>query len=157
MPFDLTRNAPIGIVLASAAMLSGALAFQYLGGLPPCELCHVQRWTYIAAGVFGMLALLGLRRAMVALAGLAFLVGAGVAVYHAGVEWKLFPGPTSCSGTVVGARSVEELRQRLLVAPVVRCDEAPWRLLGVSLAGYNAIISAALAACTFAAAWKTRP
>lgn len=157
MPFDMTRDAPIGIVLASAAMLSGALAFQYLGGLPPCELCHWQRWAYIAAGVFGILALLGLRRAMIALAGIALLIGAGTAVYHAGVEWKVFPGPTSCSGTVVGAQSLEELRQRLTVAPVVRCDEAPWRLLGLSLAGYNAIIGAALAAFALSAAWKTRP
>ena len=152
----MIRNAPIVTVVASAAMLPAALAFQYLGGLPPCPLCHWQRYAYVASGVLGIAALAGARRAFLALAGMAFLAGAGIAAYHAGVEWTLFEGPAACTGTV-SASTIEELRQRLTVAPVVRCDEAPWTLFGVSLAGYNALISAALAAYALHAAWKTRP
>ena len=150
------RNAPIVIAVASAAMLIAALLMQYVGGLPPCALCHWQRYAYIASGVMGLAAWFGARRVLIALAGVAFLVGAGIAVYHAGVEWKIFAGPSGCTGTVTGAQTLEELRRQLTQAPVIRCDEAPWTLFGISIAGYNALISAALSAYAFAAAWKTR-
>ena len=156
MSIDLTRNAPIVIVVASAAMLAAALLMQYVGGLPPCALCHWQRYAYIASGVLGCAALFGARRVLIALAGVAFLVGAGIAVYHAGVEWKIFAGPSSCTSTVVGAQTLDELRRQLTAAPVIRCDEAPWTLFGISIAGYNALISAALSVYAFTAAWKTR-
>jgi disulfide bond formation protein DsbB len=156
MRIDPIRHAPAAIAAASAAMLAAALLFQYVGGLPPCALCLWQRYAYIAAGALGIAALAGARRVLIVLAAAALLAGAGVAAYHAGVEWKIFAGPSSCTGTVT-AGSIEELRARLMAAPVVRCDEAPWTLFGVSLAGYNALIGAALAAYAFRAAWKTRP
>jgi disulfide bond formation protein DsbB len=156
MSTDPMRNAPIVIAVASAAMLIAALLMQYVGGLPPCALCHWQRYAYIASGVMGLAAWFGARRVLIALAGVAFLVGAGIAVYHAGVEWKIFAGPSGCTGTVTGAQTLEELRRQLTQAPVIRCDEAPWTLFGISIAGYNALISAALSAYAFAAAWKTR-
>jgi disulfide bond formation protein DsbB len=156
MSTDPTRNAPIVIAVASAAMLIAALAMQYVGGLPPCALCHWQRYAYIASGVIGLAAWFGARRVLIALAGVAFLVGAGIAVYHAGVEWKIFAGPSGCTGTVTGAQTLEELRRQLTQAPVIRCDEAPWTLFGISIAGYNALISAALAVYAFAAAWKAK-
>jgi disulfide bond formation protein DsbB len=156
MSTDPTRNAPIVIAVASAAMLIAALAMQYVGGLPPCALCHWQRYAYIASGVIGLAAWFGARRLLIALAGVAFLVGAGIAVYHAGVEWKIFAGPSGCTGTVTGAQTLEELRRQLTQAPVIRCDEAPWTLFGISIAGYNALISAALAVYAFAAAWKAK-
>lgn len=151
------RSAPLWIVWASAAMLTAALLMQYVGGLPPCELCHWQRWAYIVSGLFGIGALVGPRRVFLALAGVAFIAGAGIAAYHAGVEWGIFAGPSACSGTVTGAQTLEELRQRLTVAPVVRCDEPAWTLFGISLAGYNAVISAALAVYALGAARKATP
>ena len=156
MSTDPTRTAPIVIVLASGAMLGAALLMQYVGGLPPCALCHWQRYAYIASGLIGFAALFGARRVLIALAGVAFLVGAGIAVYHAGVEWKIFAGPSGCTGTVTGAQTLEELRRQLTQAPVIRCDEAPWTLFGISIAGYNALIAAALAVYAFAAAWKAK-
>src|SRR5262249_7322715 len=84
-----------------------------------------------------------------ALLALAMLCGAAIAFYHAGVEWKWWPGPRDCSGPLeqLGSRN---LLEQLQTISIVRCDEAPWRLLGLSLAGYNVLISLALAAV---AAW----
>src|SRR5258706_6516062 len=134
----------------STTLLLGALAFQYLGGLAPCEMCIWQRWPDGAAiliGVGGGLLVLSgllpqsLSRALALFAIAAIIVSGGIGVFHAGVEWKLWPGPTACTGIgyVPGADDFKPLQ-------IVRCDEAQWRLLGISLAGYNAIISFAAAA-----------
>ena len=84
---------------------------------------------------------------------MAFLVGAGLALYHVGVAQQLIAGPRACSAAPGEATTIEALRAQLLARPVVRCDEVPWSLFGVSLAGYNASLSLALAA---AALWATR-
>ena len=131
----------------SLAMILGALGFQYIGGVAPCEMCHWQRWPLDAvifmglggAGLFAM----GVidRKAILALAwlSLALIAATGlIGAYQAGVEWKLLPGPTSCTGTRFVFHGAGDLAN---VAPVVRCDEASWRLFGISLAGYNAIFS----------------
>jgi disulfide bond formation protein DsbB len=152
----LVRQAPLAIAAVSAAMLGAALLMQYVGGLPPCALCHWQRYAYVASGLLGLAAWFGARRVLIALAGVAFLIGAGIAVYHAGVEWKIFAGPSGCTGTVAGAQTIEELRRQLTQAPVIRCDEAAWTLFGISIAGYNALIGAALGVYAFAAAWRTK-
>ncbi len=145
---------------ASAAILGSAYAFQYLGGLEPCSLCLVQRvpyWVAIGLGLAALaLALARLPRLPgLVMGGIAvtFLVGAGLALYHVGVEQHLIAGPRACSAAPGEATSIEALRAQLLARPVVRCDEVPWSLFGVSLAGYNAVLSLALAA---AAAWATR-
>jgi len=135
--------------LASAGLLAAVFAMQYLGGLAPCKLCLLQRWPHGAVVALGLAALVpalsdGARRALLGLIALAFAVTAGIGVYHAGVEYGWFAGPSGCTGTVGGA-TLEELRRNLMTAPVVRCDEAPWSLFGVSLAGYNALVSVALA------------
>ncbi len=131
----------------SLVMILGALAFQYIGGVIPCEMCHWQRWpldatiflglggaALFATGVIGRKAMLALACLALALIAFTGLLGA----YHAGVEWKLLPGPTSCTGTRFVFHGAADLAH---AAPVVPCDEAAWRLFGISLAGYNALLS----------------
>lgn len=153
------RNAPALILAASIIVLGSALASQYWGGLAPCKLCIWQRWPYVATIVAALLALIvyrrpGARRFLVGICALAFAIGGGIAVYHAGVEQGWFPGPGSCSGAATMAETVEDLRRLLLTQPVVRCDEIQWSLFGVSMAGYNAIISLILSAASLNAAFR---
>ncbi|MGQ0740790.1 MAG: disulfide bond formation protein B [Alphaproteobacteria bacterium] len=136
---------------AAALLLAGALLFQYAGGYPPCEICHWQRWPHIAAAVFGLggAALLSRRILPVSagriIAGVAILLLAlsgALGVYHAGIEWDWWQGPAACTnaGFTPGAA------MDFAPIPVAACDEAPWRLFGLSLAGYNTIFSFAAAA-----------
>jgi len=133
--------------VTSGALLGGALAFQYIGGLHPCEMCHWQRWPHIAALVFaagGGVALLrqqpGAARIAAVLAGLALLVTAAIGLFHVGVEQDWWEGPTACS-VIGGGQTAEDIFAAVMAAPVIRCDETPWALFGISMAGYNAIIS----------------
>lgn len=149
------RAAGVLVALAGAAILGAALAFQYMGGLAPCELCHWQRypfWVAIPAGALAV-AMPGLRPYLLALAGIALAIGAGVAVFHVGVEQQWWQGTQAC-GARAPAGSIEELRARLLAAPVVRCDEPQWTLLGVTMAGYNVLLSGGLAVLALAGAWR---
>ncbi|MBU6297603.1 MAG: disulfide bond formation protein B [Alphaproteobacteria bacterium] len=135
----------------SLAMILGALGFQYIGGVMPCEMCHWQRWPLDAAIVIGFAAaglfasgLIG-RKMTAAMAWLALILIAAtglIGAYQAGVEWKFLPGPASCTGDRFVATGALDLSH---VAPVVRCDVAAWRLFGISLAGYNAIFSLSVA------------
>jgi disulfide bond formation protein DsbB len=142
------RFAAAVVVLASAGMLLGALGFQYLGGYPPCELCHLQRYPYVATLVLGLIALPlpgRLRAFPVWLSAIGFGVTAGIGGYHAGIEYGWWPGPDSCTGTAgLDATSIEDLRAALEAAPVVLCDQVVWSLAGISMAGYNALIAGAL-------------
>lgn len=143
------------IFAASAAVLAGAYAFEYIGGLAPCKLCLYQRIPYMLVMLFSTGALFSLAFARFAHAAiiLIFAVSVGLGVYHAGVEWHWWQGPVSCSSTLGDARNIEEMLETLLRTPVVRCDEIPWSLFGLSLAGYNALISLVL--MLFAAVyWK---
>jgi len=143
--------APLLVGSVSLALLAGALVFQYAWNYPPCEICHWQRWAHIAAAVLGLggalLVARGVRPArtgnvMGRLAILAMLVGGAIGVYHAGVEWQLWEGPTACTGPGFVPGSGAEFTP----FHFVRCDEAAWRFLGISLAGYNALISFCVAA-----------
>lgn len=153
-------RAPLGILVASLAILGTALASQYWGGLAPCELCLWQRWAYVATIVLGLAALLAggrLRAGLTGLAALAFLAGAGVAAFHVGVEQHWWAGLPGCSAGT-GAQTVEQLKAQILAAPVVRCDEAAWSLFGVSMAGWNVLVSLALAGFSTIAArvlWRS--
>ena len=132
-------TAALGVVV-----LGTVLASQYLGGLQPCELCLYQRWPWGAAIVLGLLAAVirPARRALLLLAGLVILLGGLLAVYHAGVEYGWFPGFTACTSAIsLGSGDVAALRDQLLNAPVVRCDVPGFVLFGISMAGYNAILS----------------
>ena len=148
----MIRPQTIAIALgtASVLLLLGALGFQYFGHLPPCELCMWLRWPHAAAAAVGLggpllirfgLAERGTAWGIAALAALLIAVSGAVGVYHAGIEWHWWPGPQSCTGAAF-QYSGGHLD---LNAPVVMCDRAAWRLFGISLAGYNALISFALA------------
>lgn len=147
-------HAPLLVTAAAVVALGAALVSQFAFGLAPCVLCHWQRWPYIAAIVLGLagVALAGrppALRAMLALAGLAFLTTAGIGAFHVGVEQGWWQGTSECGATVstVGL-SVEDALKRLQEAPVVRCDEVQFELFGISMAGFNviyAVVAGALA------------
>src|SRR5262249_36015623 len=138
------------LVLASAALILGAFAFQYIGGLAPCILCWWQRYAHGMTVVIAALALVASRRnpklgwLLVGLAALSLFAGAGIAGFHVGVEQHWWQGTPECGSTTGGAASVDELRARLMGQAIVRCDEIAWSLFGISMAGYNFLISLAL-------------
>lgn len=145
--------------LGSLAMLLGALGFQYLGELAPCPLCIWQRWPHAVAVVISVVAMTLLwrfRRPLSVLGALVVSVGAGVAGYHVGVEQKWWSGPSSCSGFDLSGLSTQELLAQIQSAPLVPCDEIAWDFLGISMAGWNGLISLGLVALwVFAATPRT--
>jgi disulfide bond formation protein DsbB len=141
------------------ATIAGAWAFELIGGFQPCALCLEQRWPYYLGLPLAALAAIGAWRgcprcAAVSLIGVAaiFAYGAGLGVYHAGVEWGWWQGPASCAGSVGFPRNAAELAASLGRSTPPSCTEASWRLLGISFAGYNALISAVLVAVAAAGA-----
>ncbi len=144
---SLVRQAALLLALVSAGLLLGALGFQYLGGLAPCEMCYWQRYGHVAVLVIAGLALLFDRRALGWLAVAAMLAAAALGLYHAGVELKWWQGITSCTAPVQSGMSTADMLNALRAAPLVRCDAVPWSLLGLSMAGWNALISAGAAVC----------
>jgi len=148
---------PALLLLGSGGALLGALFFQYGLGLAPCALCHDQRYAHLVVLVPAAAALfLGgrARRVLVALAGLALLGGAGIAGFHVGVEQGWWSGPSGCAAPSLAGLSVEQLRAALEATPVVRCDEVPWSLFGISMAGYNFLLSLGLG--LIALGWAAR-
>lgn len=145
-----SRVVALLILAVATATIAGALASQHVFGLVPCKLCLQQRWPYyigvlLAAVTAAVPPGVG-RRSGFALLGLVFLAGTALAAFHAGVEWGLWPGPTDCAGgSGPQSRSVDDLLGSLERIRVVNCSEAAWRLFGLSLAGWNAIISLGLA------------
>jgi disulfide bond formation protein DsbB len=132
-------------LLLPLALLGGALGSQYLGGLHPCEMCYWQRWPHAAAVVLAALAFAapadsGRSRTLTLLAALAIAVSGAIGVYHAGVEAKIFEGFTQCTATGKGLSAADLLKQ-ITHAPLIRCDEVQFRFLGISMAGWNAILS----------------
>ena len=128
----------------SAALLLGAYAFQHLGGLPPCKLCIWQRYPHVLAIVIALVALRLPNRLLAALGALAALTTAGIGLFHVGVEQGWWEGPTSCSAGPVGGLSADALLDQIMTAPLVRCDEIAWDMLGSSMAGGNALFSLGL-------------
>lgn len=130
----------------SALLLIAALGFQSMG-YAPCELCILQRWPHLAAAVIGAAVwFLGWRRWLVLLGVLAAAVATGLAIYHSGVELKLWAGPQHCTGGIgaLTQLSTQDLMSQLQATPVTRCDEVAWSLFGISMAGWNAVLSAGL-------------
>ena len=136
--------------LASGALLGGAYYFQYVVGLAPCDLCFLQRYPHMVAIAAGFIALALFAAPRVALifaliAIIALFVTSGIGVFHFGVEQHWWQGPAECSGRIPAGLSPEQLRKFLFSAKMVRCDEAAWKFLDISMAGWNALISGALA------------
>jgi disulfide bond formation protein DsbB len=138
----------------SAATLGAALWFQFVVGLPPCEMCVWQRWPHVAAILLGAMAATSGYRLATALGSAAMLTGSGLGLLHVGVEQHWWEGPTTCSSSSIEGLSTQQLLDRIMAAPLVRCDEIAWQFLGVSMAGWNAILSLALA-LAFAAAYAS--
>lgn len=142
--------------LGSVALLLGAYGFQHLGGMAPCKMCLWQRWPHALAIAIGVLVLASCR-AQLAWAGmLAALATAGIGFYHVGVEQSWWEGPTSCTSTGVSGLSADQLLDQILGAPLVRCDEIAWQFAGISMAGWNAVISLGLALIWVMAARSAR-
>jgi len=143
------------IILASAgsaALLLGAFGFQYIGEMAPCKLCIWQRYPHGAAVVIGAVALAFPLLILPYLGALAALATAGIGAYHTGVERGWWEGPSTCTSAPIGNLSADELMQQIMSAPLVRCDDVPWEMLGLSMASWNAVASFVLALLWIAAA-----
>ena len=145
--------APLVALIAPLLLYGGALVSQYGFGLHPCEMCYWQRWPHQVAIVLALLALLLNRndkamRSLTLLAAMAIAISGLIGIFHAGVEYGWWEGLTACSTNP--AASGGNALDAIMNAPIVRCDVAPWSLFGISLAGYNFLVSTAAALAIFA-------
>ena len=149
----MTANRPLVLaqwlaLCVPVALLAGAYFSQYVGGLFPCEMCWWQRYAHFVAVPFAVLGLVAPpKRAWVTLAALAILASGLIGAYHAGVEYGWWEGVTACSAPNLGGADPLET---LMNAPLIRCDEVQWSLFGISLAGFNFLISTGSALLIFA-------
>ena len=132
-------------LLLPLALLGGALGSQYIGDLHPCEMCYWQRWPHGAAILFALLAFTNpasspRARNFTLAAALAIAISGIIGVYHAGVEARIFEGFTTCAA-LTGGGSTADLLKQITHAPLIRCDQVQWSFLGISMAGWNAILS----------------
>ena len=161
-----TRNDPplsaaAVVFIVGLATIGGFLFFEHVMGLPPCPLCLEQRIAFYLAVPLAALLWLGAghgasRKVLMlgfAVVAIAMLWNAGLGAYHAGIEWKFWPGPQDCSGQINQFGSPEDLMKQLQNTAMIRCDQAAWRFLGLSLAGWNVLVSLGLA---LVAAWGAR-
>ena len=151
------------IAFVGLATIGGFFFFQYVLGYPPCPLCLDQRKAFYVAVPLAALLVLGAsygasRKVLLlgfAAIAVAMLWNTGLSAYHAGVEWKFWPGPTDCSGPINSIGTTTDLMKSLQNIRIVRCDEAAWRLFGVSLAGYDVIVSFVLVLAAAFGFWRT--
>lgn len=159
---ETSKSLAAAILAATIAVLGGALLFEHVGGLAPCVMCLWQRWPWWIAGAVTLPILLlppVRRRLGPALPWFFALLFAGsfaLAAYHVAVEQHWVAGPATCSAPISGARTLADFQNMIVARPVVRCDEVPWALFGISLAGFNAIFSAALALLALRTATRAR-
>lgn len=151
--FSRTRNIALFLPII---LLLGAYGSQYIAGLFPCEMCWWQRYPHMIAIPISLLAYFvsnaGMQRMLVALAALAILTSGFIGGFHAGVEYGWWEGMTSCTSTVGGTG--EDFLKSIMDAPLIRCDVAPWSLFGISLAGYNFLLSTGAAIVILLSLWK---
>ncbi|MGQ5700945.1 disulfide bond formation protein B [Sandaracinobacteroides sp. A072] len=136
------RQASLFLFAVSGTLLLGALAFQHIGGLAPCEMCYWQRYGHLGVLVLALSGMVSGNRILALLAILAMLLSAGLGGFHMGVEQGWWPSPTGCTANFQPGMSQADMLAGLLETPLVRCDEIPWSLMGLSMAGWNALISA---------------
>ncbi|MCC3243990.1 disulfide bond formation protein B [Methylocystis sp. WRRC1] len=160
--FATPRNLALLISAVSLAAIGGAWTYESLGYLP-CELCYKERVPYYAAFALAPLAAFaaqtgreGLARGAFLLMALLFAGNAALSIYHSGVEWKIFAGPSDCSGPLTTAGSVADFMKQLQTVKVVRCDEPTLWVLGLTLANWNVVVAAVLAGVAFAGARRAR-
>jgi disulfide bond formation protein DsbB len=156
------RLGAMALLIAAVSILA-ALGFEHLGGYAPCPLCLMERWAYYGGIPVLFMALIALTAghkelaiAGLVLVALGFLANMALGGYHAGAEWGFWPGPSTCSGDLKPLGSPADLLKGLKAPAVVRCDQAGWRMFGLSFAGWNAVISALLwITCLRAALYAT--
>ena len=143
--------------LGSAALLLGAYGFQHIGGLLPCKMCLWQRWPHAAAIAIGVVLMIGGPRPLIWAGALAAAATSLIGFDHAGVEWRWWPGPSSCTGggLDLGAMGGSDLLSMDAPTGLVLCDEVVWSLMGLSMAGWNGVISLGLAVIWVLAARRT--
>ncbi|MEN3210467.1 disulfide bond formation protein B [Methylorubrum populi] len=155
------RGAALAVALGAALTVGGALVFEHGLGYVPCKLCLTERVPYYAAAPLALIAaLLPPRpaRFLLGLVALVLIYGAGLGVYHAGAEWGFWPGPNDCGGgSGAGPADVADFLKTLETVRPVDCTAAAWRFLGLSLAGWNAVIAAGLGLLAAAAALVAQP
>ena len=140
--------------LGSLALLIGAYAFEFLGNLKPCKMCLWQRWPHIAAIIIGILIFYSKSNLLMRIASMVILFGAIIAFYHMGVEFQWWEGPKACSSGSIANLSSTELMNKILQAPIIRCDEVQWSFAGLSMAAWNGIFSLILSYCWLKASFK---
>ncbi len=141
--------------LGSAALLVGAWTFQYFG-LAPCPMCVWQRWPHGIAVALGIISLLQPHLVLALLGAAATATTGAIGVYHSGVERGVWKGPSTCGGNDTVGLSADQLLERIMEAPLVRCNEVAWQMFGVTIPNLNAALSFTLAAIWLIAAWKCR-
>jgi disulfide bond formation protein DsbB len=152
----------VAVAVIAIATIAGAWFFQLVLDIRPCPLCLEQRYAYYLSIPLAVLVAIAAARGAprgVLVAGLVILALAALANavlggYHAGVEWKFWQGPTDCSGPIVDFGKAGGLLQQLDTVKVIRCDDVQWRFLGLSLAGYNVLISLLMGASALWGAGK---
>jgi disulfide bond formation protein DsbB len=156
----MRRFGPALLLAGCVTVLAGAYGFEHIGGLAPCELCYWQRYAYfaaipLAALAAGLAAARGAAAARLPLlaAALALFAGMGVAFYHVGVEQLWWPGPDACAAPDLGSGNILDA---IMNQGLVRCDQVPWSLFGISMAGYNLLLSGLLGALALGLALKGR-
>ena len=160
-PLSAAAIARLIALLLPLALLAGAYGSQYWGGLYPCEMCWWQRYAHMAALVPAALAFTApaessRSRNLTLLAALGIAVSGVIGVYHAGVEAKIFEGFTTCTSLVKPGGSTADLLKQITHAPLIRCDQVQYRFLGISLAGWNAILSLGGAVLILVLSFKDR-
>ncbi|MFN4009814.1 MAG: disulfide bond formation protein B [Pannonibacter sp.] len=155
----LARVATGLLLVAGSTTIATAWGFQLIGGYVPCKLCLEQRVPYyvgLPLALLSLLALLGRRyglaTALLLLVAVVFAYGAGLGAYQAGAEWQFWAGPSDCGGGSAAPTSAANMLQALQTTRVVSCTEASWRMLGLSFAGWNAVVSAGLSLLALGAA-----
>lgn len=152
------ETACLGVIAVSVFALGGVFVGQYFFGLHPCHLCLYQRWPFGVIIIFGLagLSLPRLSQAMIGLSGVAFLLNAGIAFFHSGVERKWWAGLEGCT-TPDMSGSIEDLMKRIQEAAVVNCDEIAFKLFGLSIANYNVLLCLISATACAIFLFKRRP
>ena len=139
-------------VSGSFALLIAAYGFEIFGDLHPCKMCIWQRWLHLAVVPIGIIGIYSNSILWMRIAGVVILIGASIAFYHMGVEYKWWDGPSTCTSGAISGLSSSELLAKILEAPIIRCDEVQWRFLSLSMAAWNGLTSIFLSGFWFSAA-----